>query len=143
MENDIETLQKLLQDDPSNFQARRELSILLVNNGFNEEAEGNLQYLCKYFPEDAELYYNLGIVYEKLKKYDKAKEVYEKAVEISPQEDFYYKISITGSEFLISGISFNLGISISFGLLFASVGCSGIPAFALFTFAIAGSGFFF
>ena len=58
MENDIETLQHILKEDPSNFQARRELSILLVNNGFNEEAETNLEYLCKYFPEDAELFYN-------------------------------------------------------------------------------------
>jgi Flp pilus assembly protein TadD len=62
METDIETLQKLLQEDPSNFQARRELAFILVNNGFNEEAEGNLAYLCKYFPDDAELFYNLGIV---------------------------------------------------------------------------------
>ena len=92
MENDIETLQKILQDDPSNFQARRELSLILVNNGFNEEAESNLEYLCKYFPEDAELFYNLGIVYEKLKKFDKAKEVYQKAIEISPEEDFYYNL---------------------------------------------------
>ena len=74
MGNDIETLQALLKEDPSNFQARRELSFILVNNGFNEEAEGNLEYLCKYFPEDAELHYNLGIVYEKLKKFEKAKE---------------------------------------------------------------------
>ena len=60
MGNDIESLQNILKNDPSNFQARRELSILLVNNGFNEEAEGNLKYLLKYFPQDAEIYYNLG-----------------------------------------------------------------------------------
>ena len=92
MENDIETLQKILQEDPSNFQARRELSILLVNNGFNEEAETNLEYLTKYFPEDADLFYNLGIVYEKLKKFEQARDVYKKAVELSPQEDFYYNL---------------------------------------------------
>ena len=92
MENDVQTLQALLKEDPSNFQARRELSIILVNNGFNEEAEGNLEYLCKYFPDDAELHYNLGIVYEKLKKFDKAREAYEKAIEASPQEDFYYNL---------------------------------------------------
>ena len=92
MGNDIESLQNILKNDPSNFQARRELSILLVNNGFNEEAEGNLKYLLKYFPQDAEIYYNLGIVYEKLKKFTEAKECYQKAVEISPQEDFYYNL---------------------------------------------------
>ena len=62
MDNDIESLQNILKEDPSNFQARRELSILLLNNGFNEEAEGNLRYLIKYFPSDAELYYNIRIV---------------------------------------------------------------------------------
>ena len=89
MASDIETLQNILKEDPSNFQARRELSILLVSSGFNEEAEGNLNYLIKYFPEDAELYYNLGIVCEKLKKFEDAKNAYQKAVELSPQEDFY------------------------------------------------------
>ena len=92
MDNDIEALQNILKNDPSNFQARRELSILLVNNGFNEEAEGNLRYLIKYFPDDAELYYNLGIVYEKLKNFEKARDCYQKAVELSPQEDFYYNL---------------------------------------------------
>ena len=89
---DIETLQNLLKNDPSNFQARRELSILLVNSGFNEEAQGNLKYLIKYFPEDSELYYNLGIVNEKLKNLGEAKKYYQKAISISPQEDFYYNL---------------------------------------------------
>ena len=74
MGNEIEKLQEVLKDDPSNFQARRELSILLADNGFNEEALSNMKYLEIYFPDDAELYYNLGIVYEKLKKYAKIDE---------------------------------------------------------------------
>ena len=36
---EIEKLQKTLQKDPSNFQARRELSILLAQNGFNDMIE--------------------------------------------------------------------------------------------------------
>jgi len=92
MGKSIETLQKLLQDDPSNFQARRELAILLANNGFNEEALSNLQYLEKYFPEDCELQYNIGILYEKNKDLDKAEAAYRKALEINPQEDFYYNL---------------------------------------------------
>ena len=92
MQNEIEKLQEILKTDPSNFQARRELSILLADNGFNEEALSNLEYLTKYFPEDAELYYNLGILYEKMKNFDNAKKSYEKAVEISPQDDFYYNL---------------------------------------------------
>lgn len=92
MQTEIETLQALLQKDPSNFQARRELSIMLANNGFNEEALSNLQYLLKYFPEDAELLYNIGILQEKLKDFQSAKISYEKAIEIMPQDDFYYNL---------------------------------------------------
>ena len=92
MENKIENLQTLLQNDPSNFQARRELSILLADNGFNEEALSNLQYLTKYFPNDAEIFYNIGILYEKQKDYENAKKAYNKAIELSPQEDFYYNL---------------------------------------------------
>lgn len=92
MESEIEKLQELLQQDPSNFQARRELSILLASNGFNEEALSNLQYLEKFFPEDAELQYNLGILYEKTKDFEKAKNSYQKAISISPQDDFYYNL---------------------------------------------------
>ena len=92
MEKEIENLQNLLKEDPSNFQARRKLSILLADNGFNEEALTNLQYLEKYFPEDAEIFYNLGILYEKVKNLEKAEEAYKKAIKISPQEDFYYNL---------------------------------------------------
>lgn len=92
METEIKNLQELLQNDPSNFQARRELSILLADNGFNEEALSNLKYLEKYFPEDSELQYNLGILYEKLKEFENAKKAYQKAVSISPQTDYYYNL---------------------------------------------------
>lgn len=92
MEKEIELLQNILKEDPSNFQARRELAILLVNEGFNEEAETNLKYLIKYFPKDEELHYNLGIVYEKLKQFNRARDSYQKAIKLSPQEDFYYNL---------------------------------------------------
>jgi tetratricopeptide (TPR) repeat protein len=92
MENDIEELQEILEEDPSNFQIRRELSILLANQGFNEEALANLQYLTKYFPEDAELQYNIGILHEKSKDFEAAKKSYQKAIELSPQNDFYYNL---------------------------------------------------
>ena len=46
----------------------------------------------KYFPEDAELNYNIGILHEKMKDFEKAKIAYEKAIAISPQEDFYYNL---------------------------------------------------
>ena len=106
MEKEIEKLQELLKSDPSNFQARRELSILLAKNGFNEEALSNLQYLEKYFPEDSEILYNLGILYEKVKDLEKAEKTYIKAIEISPQEDFYYNLG----EVLVSQEKWNEAI---------------------------------
>lgn len=95
MATEIEKLQNILKKDPSNFQARRELSILLAQEGFNEEALSNLKYLNKYFPEDAEIWYNLGIQFEKVKDFKHAKDAYEKAIEISPQDDFYYNYGET------------------------------------------------
>ncbi len=92
MEPEIESLQQTLQSDPSNFQARRELSILLADNGFNEEALSNLKFLEKYFPEDDELQYNLGILYEKTKDFENAKVSYTKAIELNPQDDYYYNL---------------------------------------------------
>ena len=92
MGTDIETLQELLKEDSTNFQARRELSILLANEGFNEEALTNLHYLIKYFPQDEELHYNIGILHEKQKDFENAKLAYLKAIEISPQDDFYYNL---------------------------------------------------
>lgn len=92
MSTAIEKLQELIKNDPSNFQARRELAVILANNGFNEEALANLEFLRKYFPEDADLLYNIGIIYEKLKDYKSAKKAYEEAVKISPQADFLYNM---------------------------------------------------
>ena len=95
MGTEIENLQNILQKDPSNFQARRELSILLAKEGFNEEALSNLKYLSKYFSEDADIWYNLGIQYEKIKDFKKAKKAYENAIELDPQDDFYYNYGET------------------------------------------------
>lgn len=46
------------------------------------------------FKEDADLYYNLGLSYDKLKQFSLACENFKKALEINPQveEDKYYKI---------------------------------------------------
>ena len=93
--NDIErfeNLQTTIKLNPKNFQARRELSILLAKNGFNEEALSNLEYLSKYFPEDSEIWYNIGILQEKLRQPNKAKDSYLKAIEISAQDDYLYNL---------------------------------------------------
>ena len=95
MAEEIEDLQAILREDPYNFQARRTLSIALLDAGFNEEAKKNLLYLIRSFPDNAELLYNLGIAYEKLKQFEKAENAYIRAIEISPETDFFYNLGIT------------------------------------------------
>jgi tetratricopeptide (TPR) repeat protein len=91
----IEELQQLLKEDATNFQARRQLAVLLMDCGFNEEALRHLLYLSKTFTDDSGVYYNLGIVYEKMKKFDKAKEAYLKSIEIEPKSlDAIYNLGL-------------------------------------------------
>ena len=74
----IEELQQILRDDPYNFQARRSLSIALLDAGFNEEAKKNLltrEGLKKYEDELHEL------------KVNKRKEVAQKIKEAREQGD--------------------------------------------------------
>ncbi len=95
----IEELQNLIKEDSTNFQARRKLAVLLMDFGFNEEALQHLLYLSKHFPEDDGIFYNLGIVYEKLKDFPKAKESYLKALEISPDSiDSTYNLGLVYTE---------------------------------------------
>lgn len=92
---EIKELQQILKEDSSNFQARRRLAVLLLDSGFNEDALKQFLFLISIFPSDASLYYNLGIVYEKIKKLDLAEKSYLKAIEISPNDtDFYYNLGL-------------------------------------------------
>ena len=55
----IEELQRLTKQDPSNFEARRKLAILLMDCGFNEEALQHLLLLSKTFSYDDDIFYNM------------------------------------------------------------------------------------
>ena len=91
----IQDLQEAVTEDPKNFQARRELAVLLLDCGFPEEALKHFAYLKDFFPQDSGIYYNLGIVFEKLKQYPKAVVAYKKAMELSPEEtDACYNLGL-------------------------------------------------
>ena len=95
----IEELQRLLKEDSNNFQARRELAVLLMDCGFNEEALQHLTYLSWNFSYDEGIFYNLGIVYEKMKNFKKAKESYQKAIELEPDySDAIYNMGLVHTE---------------------------------------------
>ena len=89
----IEELSEIVLKDITNFQARRELVIELMEKGYNEEALKHLYFLLKTFPEDSRLHYNAGIVLENLKKFDKAVISYKNALKYQPDEsDFLYNL---------------------------------------------------
>ena len=89
----IEELFETVKNDPGNFQAVRELSVALLDSGYNEEALKQLVYLVGIFPEDSRLYFNIGYTFEKLKMNQKAEYSYRKAIELSPDEpDYYYNL---------------------------------------------------
>lgn len=93
--NKIESLQQILKEDSSNFQVRRQLAVLLLDSGFSEEALQHFLYLARIFPQDSGIFYNLGIVYEKLKDLDKAEANYIKAILYAPEEaDAYYNLGL-------------------------------------------------
>ena len=90
---EIENLTEIIKNDPTNFQARRELTVALMDKGFNDEAIKQLSYLISVFPEDARLHYNLGIAWDKIKNYKQAIKAYETALEYEPEEaDFLYNL---------------------------------------------------
>lgn len=90
----IEELYETVKNDPTNFQAVRELSVALLDAGYNEEALKQLVYLVGIFPEDARLYFNIGYTFEKLKMFDKAEYSYRKAISIDSEEpDYYYNLA--------------------------------------------------
>ena len=79
--NDIErfeNLQTTIKLNPKNFQARRELIMLCLDLGFEKVAMHQIKYLLEIFPDDANLYFNAGICWEKLKNFDNALLAYQK-----------------------------------------------------------------
>ena len=96
--NDIqrfENLKKTIENDPANFQARRELAVLCLDLGFDQAAMKHLSYLINIFPDDANLYFNAGICWEKLKHPKYALNAYKKAVELKGDDpDFLYNLAL-------------------------------------------------
>lgn len=76
----IEQLQAMVKNDPQNVELRKQLAVLLTDFGFNEEALGHFLYLSKNMVADEGVFYNLGITYEKLRSFEKAKDAYLKAI---------------------------------------------------------------
>lgn len=95
----IEELQTLVKQNPQDFQLRRELAVLLIDCGYNDEALRQLLYLATKNKDDSGIFYNLGIVYEKMKNYEKAKEAYLSAIKLDNKfYDAIYNLGLVYSQ---------------------------------------------
>ncbi len=84
--NKIKMLQTALKNNKSDFKLRKKLAVLLLDDGYSEEALAHFLYLAKIFEQDSWIFYNLGITYEKLRNLPKAEEAYKKALELNPDD---------------------------------------------------------
>lgn len=91
---DIKELQDKLKENPNDYNLLEEYAIALSDIGENEEALKNFIYLKNNFPENSLVFYNIGIILEKLKYIDEAVESYEKALALKPDDvDIMYNLA--------------------------------------------------
>ena len=83
---DINELAKKLKENPEDYKTMEEYAIALSDSGQNEEALKYFKYLRKVFPENAQVYYNIGIIFEKLKYNNEASQAYEKALKLDEND---------------------------------------------------------
>lgn len=81
-----------------------ELNYYLRNNKY-EEAENNLKLAIEKEPDNKQLHFSLGVVYDNLGNRDDAKIAYEKAIEIDP--DYFDAIFNLGAMYFNQGVEMN------------------------------------
>lgn len=81
-----------------------ELNYYLRNNKY-EEAENNLKLAIEKEPNNKQLHFSLGVVYDNLGRRDDAKIAYEKAIEIDP--DYFDAIFNLGAMYFNKGVEMN------------------------------------
>ena len=81
----IKEIQEKLKNNPDDLKLIEEYAICLSDIGENEEALKNFIYLKKMMPENSVVYYNIGIILEKLKYFDESINAYEKAYSLDSE----------------------------------------------------------
>lgn len=81
-----------------------ELNYYLRNNKY-EEAENNLKLAIEKEPDNKQLHFSLGVVYDNLGRRDDAKKSYEKAIEIDP--NYFDAVFNLGAMYFNQGVEMN------------------------------------
>src|ERR1043165_1261521 len=82
--------EKALELDPENVAALNDLANALTDQGKKEEAIKYLKYVTDIYPEIAESWINLGVIYEESNDLDKAMICYDKAKDLDPLSPALY-----------------------------------------------------
>lgn len=83
-----------LSQTPDNLSVRQQYAILLGDNGFVAEAIKEYNFLITLSANNADLHYNLGILYEKAKDLPMAIQSYQKSIEMNPDNpDYHYNLA--------------------------------------------------
>ena len=86
----------ILENQPNNLIARKNLGILQFNLGRFNEAEANYRKVIELKPGYIDAHYGLGIVLKSLNKLDEAKVSYEKAIKLKPDYlEAHYNLATT------------------------------------------------
>ena len=90
----IQELQDRISQNPKDYDAVEQYAIELSDIGENEEALKNFMFLKSVFPDNAKIYYNIGIILEKLKMFDDSLVAYEQANKLEPDNtDIMYNLA--------------------------------------------------
>jgi TolA-binding protein len=80
----IRELEKTIAEDPTDNSARLQLAHLLNDSGFYRKAIENYETYLKNVPQDADVWIDLGVCYYQLRELNKAEEMMEKGIALSP-----------------------------------------------------------
>ena len=93
-DDEIKILQERLKNNPNDYVAIEQYAVKLSDIGENEESLKNFLFLNKKIPDNPKIIYNIGIILEKLKYFQKAAEAYEKSLSLdSNNTDTMYNLA--------------------------------------------------
>ena len=86
---------KILDTEPTNFDANKNLSIFFYKLGRLDEAEASCKKTIELKPDFMECYYDLGNILYQLGKLDEAEKNFQKVIELKPDHiEAYFNLSI-------------------------------------------------
>jgi Tfp pilus assembly protein PilF len=108
-QNDDEAYLALIQEGRKKYPEDADLIVYELNyylkNQKFEEAENNLLLALKKEPDNKQLHFSLGVVYDQLGKKDQAAEAYKKAIEIDPE--YFDAVYNLGALYFNQGVEMN------------------------------------